>query len=103
MTYIRPIWSQNLFASGCTVASWKYIPKPGEKANGAQIDLLFDRDDGVITLCEIKFSDKAFTIDKDYAKTLANKVEVRMSFICSTPLKIHDFIILHYQNMQILV
>jgi AAA+ ATPase superfamily predicted ATPase len=61
---------------GCTVASWKYIPKPGEKSTGAQIDLLFDRDDNVITLCEIKFSDKAYSITKEYAKSLAQKMDV---------------------------
>ncbi|MFA6037872.1 MAG: ATP-binding protein [Legionellales bacterium] len=64
---------------GCTVATWKFIPKPGEKVNGAQIDLLLDRDDGVITLCEIKFSDKPYAIDKDYAKSLIQKMDVFQS------------------------
>lgn len=60
----------------CSIASWKFISKLGEKSDGAQIDLLFDRDDGVITLCEIKFSDKPYVIDKEYAKTLVKKLEV---------------------------
>ena len=38
------------------------------------MDLLFDREDGVISLCEIKYSDKSFAIDKPYAKILAGKV-----------------------------
>ena len=42
--------------------------------NGAQIDLLIDRDDNVINLCEMKFFNTEFTINKKYAKEIANKV-----------------------------
>ncbi|MBR1829926.1 MAG: ATP-binding protein [Atopobiaceae bacterium] len=41
---------------------------------GAQIDLLIDRADGVINLCEMKYSSKQFAIDKTYAQTLQNKL-----------------------------
>jgi uncharacterized protein len=44
--------------------------------NGAQIDLLIDRRDQVITICEIKFSVNTFTITKQYAAELMNKIEV---------------------------
>jgi uncharacterized protein len=60
----------------CSIASWRYISKPGVKTDGAQIDLLFDCDDGVIRLFEIKFSGKAYSIDKEYAKALAKKIDV---------------------------
>lgn len=43
---------------------------------GAQIDLLIDRRDGVINICEIKFSVGAFIIDKKYNHALLNKVTV---------------------------
>ncbi len=43
---------------------------------GAQIDLLFDRPDDAITLCEIKFTNKPFHIDKSYSETLENKIRV---------------------------
>ncbi len=56
--------------------SWRYIPPKKAKENGAQIDLLFDRQDDAITLCEIKYSDKPYTIEKAYAKILDQKVEV---------------------------
>lgn len=45
-------------------------------ANGAQIDLLLDRDDNVINLCEIKFYNTEFAIDKKYANEMANKLNV---------------------------
>jgi AAA+ ATPase superfamily predicted ATPase len=43
-------------------------------ANGAQIDLVIDRRDQVINLCEMKFSINAFRIDKAYDLVLRNKV-----------------------------
>lgn len=61
---------------GTQVGTWRYVPTPGSKENGAQIDLLFDRKDDAITLCEIKYSKEPFVIDKQYAATLLNKKEV---------------------------
>ncbi len=46
------------------------------RAEGAQIDLLIDRDDRVINLCEIKFHSTKFTIDKKYAGELQKKMEL---------------------------
>jgi AAA+ ATPase superfamily predicted ATPase len=40
---------------------------------GAQIDLLLDRNDGIINLCEMKYSTSVFTIDKGYEQNLRNK------------------------------
>lgn len=59
----------------CETGSVRILPKKGSKEFGAQIDLLFDREDGVITICEIKYSENVFTIDKDYARILKNKIE----------------------------
>ncbi|MDX8430255.1 MAG: ATP-binding protein (plasmid) [Candidatus Algichlamydia australiensis] len=65
-----------LIDPGATVGTWRYAPRVKEKSEGAQIDLLFDRLDGVITLCEIKSSDKLYAIDKLYAKSLLRKMDV---------------------------
>ena len=43
---------------------------------GAQVDLLIDRRDRIINLCEIKFSIAPFTISKAYAEQLRNKIAV---------------------------
>ncbi len=40
----------------------------------AQIDLLIDRDDNIINLCEIKFHNSAFKINKRYYLNLKNKI-----------------------------
>jgi DNA-binding MarR family transcriptional regulator len=42
---------------------------------GVQIDLIISREDGVINLCEMKFTGKPFPIDKDYDKELLLKRE----------------------------
>ena len=60
---------------GSIVGTWRYAPRLKEE-EGAQIDLLFDRPDGTITLCEIKSSETPFSISKDYAKVLMRKEEV---------------------------
>ncbi len=56
--------------------AWRYIPKKGSHEQGAQIDLLFDRNDHSITICEIKYTEQPFVIDKSYAHRLNQKIEV---------------------------
>ena len=51
-----------------------YLDQKG--LGGAQIDLLFDRPDGAITICEIKHSDRPFLIDKEYAQLLERKIQI---------------------------
>ena len=55
-----------------TVSSWRSQHPLG----GAQIDLVIDRRDQVINLCEMKFSVNPFSISKQYATELRNKVGV---------------------------
>lgn len=43
--------------------------------SGAQIDLLIERRDRVINLCEMKFSINEFVIDKEYDMNLRNKID----------------------------
>ena len=43
------------------------------RSSDAQIDLVIDRKDQVINLCEMKFSVNPFTIDKKYSENLNNK------------------------------
>ena len=49
--------------------------KGDEDHDGAQIDLLIDRQDRVINLCEMKFSTDEYVIDKEYDRILRNKAE----------------------------
>ncbi len=54
--------------------TWTYQPKL--KEDGAQIDLLFDRPDDAMTICEIKNTDNPFAINKEYARRLEIKLKV---------------------------
>lgn len=53
-----------------------FVSQGNSTWTGIQIDLLIDRKDQVINLCEIKFHNTAFTITKSYAEQLRNKVAV---------------------------
>jgi uncharacterized protein len=54
------------------VSSWK-----GEyDGNGAQVDLVIDRADNVINLCEIKFANNEYVITKSYANDLQQKMSI---------------------------
>lgn len=72
--YHVPLIKQALGISGVqtSVSSWRSMSKD----NGTQVDLVIDRRDQVINLCEMKFSINTFTIDKRYAEELRNKISV---------------------------
>ena len=55
----------------------KKIKKGGENGDeGAQIDLLFARPDGVVNICEIKYCKDPFVIDKQIAHELQRKLTI---------------------------
>ena len=58
-----------------TEHTWRFVPEEGEKdVKGAQIDLLIDRDDNVINLCEMKWASEEFVIHKKDEADIRNKV-----------------------------
>jgi AAA+ ATPase superfamily predicted ATPase len=57
-------------------SGWRYLPQKETNEHGAQIDLVIDRSDKCINLCEMKYSDSEFIIDKLYAEKLQNKKRV---------------------------
>lgn len=61
---------------GAIVGTWRHLAKSKSNQEGAQIDLLFDRPDNAITVCEIKCSDHPFSIDKSYALELQRKLNL---------------------------
>ena len=65
---------EGLKIAGIYTTTGNWLEKNSE--NGAQIDLLIDRDDNVINLCEIKYYDGLFTLNKKFAFDLMNKVAV---------------------------
>jgi hypothetical protein len=61
---------------GAETSAWRFVPAKGSNEKGAQIDLIIDRRDLIINLCEMKFYNKPFTIDKKYAEVLKQKTDV---------------------------
>lgn len=62
-------------AVSTTEHMWRFVPEKGEKGiKGAQIDLLIDRDDNVISVCEMKWASEEFVIQKADNADIKNKV-----------------------------
>lgn len=58
-------------------STWRYKHKmKSNKISGAQIDLLLERSDNAITICEIKYSKNPYIMDKKSAISILNKIEV---------------------------
>jgi AAA+ ATPase superfamily predicted ATPase len=60
------------------VGSWRYVAK-NKNEKGAQIDLLFDRSDGAITLCEVKYTKGRYTFTKQDSEELQRKEAIFVS------------------------
>ena len=77
-------WSHRTKPAG-SVAEQKRptkVPHAGNEAEqGAQIDMVIDRDDGTISLCEIKYRSEPFIIDEPYAREVERKIAI---FKCAT-------------------
>jgi hypothetical protein len=58
------------------VSSWRYVPSRGSKDKGAQIDMIFDRSDGVISLVEIKYASDEFILTKEIAMQWKRKIDI---------------------------
>ncbi|GHV20815.1 ATPase AAA [Clostridia bacterium] len=75
LQHIREI-KQALGISGIQsgVSAWTNDKK--ENTSSCQIDLLIDRKDGVINICEMKFANTPYIISKTYEENLRNKIAV---------------------------
>jgi hypothetical protein len=70
-----PQIKQALGISGIVTNTFAFRQKGDETDSvGIQIDMVIDRADHVINLCEMKFSQDTYTIDKDYDQQLRHKL-----------------------------
>jgi AAA+ ATPase superfamily predicted ATPase len=77
---------QGLGVSG--VLTWVSSWKSRSSSPGAQIDLLIERGDRVVNLCEIKYAGSEYEIDKEYEANLRNK---RAAFESETKTRLTPF------------
>jgi len=73
---------------GSRASPWQYVGKDSGE-DGAQIDLVFDREDKAFTICEIKFTEEPYVISKAYVKNLINKEK---AFVSKTKTKKQIFL-----------
>lgn len=77
-------------------SSWRYMPgKDKDTENvgkGAQIDLLIDRADRTINLCEMKFSTTPFRISDAYEQSLRARMEVFRTQVKTTKSLVNTFV-----------
>ena len=52
-----------------------------DNSDGAQIDMIINRNDNVINMCEMKFYSGDFTVDKSYHTTLINRQKLLSTLI----------------------
>ncbi len=55
--------------------AWRYVATNKDE-KGTQIDLIIDRNDNCINLCELKFYNQVAVIDKSYKNNLENKIQI---------------------------
>ena len=59
--------------SGVSTTQSAWVVKGNEKAEGAQIDLIIERKDGIVNMCEMKFYNTDFKLASSYHRTLVGR------------------------------
>ncbi len=65
---------QRLGISGVATNVYSWRSRKDEDLRSAQIDMVIERGDNTINLCEMKFSESEYEISKDYDLVLRNKI-----------------------------
>ena len=86
--------------SGILTEAYAWSCKPfldtdGTPRKGTQIDLVIDRRDQIINLCEMKFSASPFAIDADYDERLRSRTET-FRIVTKTRKALHTVMITTY-------
>lgn len=79
----------------CNIHSWSCRPftdKNGTEWKGAQIDLLIDRADDVINICEIKYAADKYEITADYEERLRSRQSLLRNVTGTKKALYHTFI-----------
>ena len=61
---------------GIYATTSSFLKQGNDTQKGTQIDLVINRNDHIINLCEIKFYNVEFTITKDYAQKVRDKIRI---------------------------
>ena len=72
LTHLKPI-HEALGIGGIYTQTSSFYFKGNEELPGVQIDLIIDRNDGTINLCEAKYSNDEFVLTKEYTAILRRR------------------------------
>ncbi len=81
--------------SGVSTNETLWSKKGSEEESGTQIDLIIERKDNIVNMCEIKFYSDEFSVNKDYHFTLVRRKEL-ISKRVSRKTAIHNTLITTY-------
>lgn len=76
MKHINQIIKALKIKTSSRIGAWQFFPKEASEDSGAQIDLIIDRGDNAMNICEIKNTQAPFIIDKQYAKILTERIKI---------------------------
>lgn len=76
---------------GTAISSWR-LNKPSDSLRGAQIDMLIERADRYIHLCEMKFSREKYVITSDYEDKLNERAAIFRAATGTDCALVHTFV-----------
>lgn len=77
---------------GTSVSTWKCLPDTDNGMPGAQIDMLIERSDKVIHLCEMKFSEQEYSITNEYEMKLRKRMGIFKERTKTKEAVVHTFV-----------
>lgn len=80
--------------NGVSTTQSAWSKRKGDES-GIQMDMLIERKDNIVNMCEIKFYGTEFTVDKNYDKILRNRMTLLSEEITSK-MAIHSTLITTY-------
>ncbi len=93
LTHIRQI-REALNIGGVAAEAYAWFDKAdkGKEIKGSQIDLVLERADRIINLCEMKFSQGQYRISDEYAMKLRNRMELFRERTRTTKTLVNTFV-----------
>ena len=77
---------------GTKIFTWKCLPDIDNAMSGAQIDMLIERSDRVIHLCEMKFSEQEYPITNEYEMKLRKRMGIFKERTGTKEAVVHTFV-----------
>ncbi len=81
--------------SGVSSTQSAWSMKGGNESDGTQIDMLIDRKDNIVNMCEMKFYNEEFSVNKSYHATLVHRQNM-LSSVLPRRKAIHNTLITTY-------